>query len=182
MKKKEKSASGGGEEEEVKIDLGKIGFSFGGLFKGLGNLIDMASELQEKAGKLQKEGKFTIPVGDKKVEGVYGFSMRTMADGKPEFRTFGTKIKQTPKGPVVSEEREPLVDIFDEKDYVRIVAELPGVSEDEIKAELSGDILTINTNGERKYTKEALLKSAVKPESMKRVFKNGILEIRFEKK
>lgn len=170
------------EEKEVKIDLGKMSFSFGGLFKGLGNLIDMAQELQEKAGKVQKEGKFTIPVGGKELKGMYGFSVRTMADGKPEFRTFGNKIKETPKGPVVSEEREPLVDIFDEKDYVRIVAELPGVSEEEIKVELQGDIFNINTAGEKKYSKEILIKSPVKPESMTKVFKNGILEIRFDKK
>lgn len=180
MSKKEKQKPE--EEKEVKIDLGKIGFSFGGLFKGLGNLIELASQLQEKAGKLQKEGKFTIPVGGKELKGMYGFSMRTMSDGKPEFRTFGNKIKETPKGPVVSEEREPLIDIFDEKDHVLIIAELPGVAEEEIKTELSGDILNITTTGERKYTKEVLIKSAVKPESMKKTYKNGVIEIRFDKK
>lgn len=178
MPKRKKSVK---EEKEVKIDFGKIGFSFGGIFKGLGNLMDIAQQLQEKAGKLEKEGKFTIPVGGKELHGVYGFSMRTMADGKPEFRTFGNKIKETPKGPVVEEEREPLVDIFDEKGQILIVAELPGVSEGEIKTELSGDILNISTTGERKYTKEILLPSAVKPESVKKTFKNGVLEIRFEK-
>lgn len=180
MAKKEKQKPE--EEKEVKIDLGKIGFSFGGLFKGLGNLIELASQLQEKAGKMQKEGKFTIPVGGKELKGMYGFSVSTMADGKPEFRTFGNKIKETPKGPVVSEEREPLIDIFDEKDHVLIIAELPGVAEEEIKIELSGDILTITTTGERKYTKEVLIKSAVKPESMKKTYKNGVIEIRFDKK
>lgn len=170
------------EEEEVKIDLGKIGFSFGGLFKGLGNLIDLASQLQEKAGKMQKEGKFSVPVGGKELKGVYGFSVRTMADGKPVFRTFGNKIKETPKGPVVEEVREPLVDVFPEKDNIIVVAELPGVTEEEVKAELSEDILTITATGERKYTKEVLLPSAVKPESMKKTYKNGVLEIRLEKK
>lgn len=169
------------EEKEVKIDLGHLGFSFGGIFKGLGNLIDMASQLQEKAGKLQKEGKFTIPVGGKELKGIYGFSIRTLADGKPVVHTFGNKIKETPKGPVVDEVREPLVDVFDEKDYIRVVAELPGVAEEEIKTELSGDILTVSTSGERKYAKEVLLPSKVKTESMARTFKNGVLEIKFAK-
>ncbi len=170
------------EEKDVKIDLGNLGFSFGGIFKGLGNLIDMASQVQEKAGKMQKEGKFTIPLGGKEVKGVYGFSMRTMADGKPEIRTFGNKIKETPKGPVVDEVREPLVDTFDEKEYIRVVAEIPGVSDEEIKTELSEDILTLSTSGERKYSKEVLLPSKVKPESMTRTFKNGILEIQLAKR
>ena len=157
-------------------------FSFGGIFKGLGNLIDMASQLQEKAGKLQKEGKFSIPVGGKELKGIYGFSLRTLADGKPVVNTFGNKIKETPKGPVVDEVREPLVDVFDEKDYIRVVAELPGVAEEEIKTELSGDILNITATGERKYAKETLLPAKVKAESMTKSFKNGVLEIRFEKK
>ena len=172
------------EEKDVKIDLGNLGFSFGGIFKGLGNLIDAASQLQEKAGKLKKEGNFSIPLGgkgSKEVKGVYGFSMRTLADGKPEFRTFGNKVKQTPKGPVVDEVREPLIDTFDEKEYIRVVAELPGVSEGEITTEIFGDILTISASGEHKYAKEVLLPSKVKSDSMTKTFKNGILEIRFEK-
>lgn len=175
-KKKEKEAG------ESKLNLGDIGLSFGGLFKGLGEMIDLASQLKEKAGGLKKEGEFKIPVGGKELKGVYGFNISTLADGKPTINTFGTKIKKTPKGPVVEEEREPMVDVFPEKDHILIISELPGVSENEINVELSGDILTITSTGERKYAKEVLLPSPVKPESMKKTYKNGVLEIRLEKK
>ncbi len=164
------------EKDEIEIDfgIGKIGF--GGLFKGLGNLIDLASKLNEEG--IEKKGEIKgLPKGAK---GVYGFSIRTLA-GKPVIESFGN-IRETAKGPVVEEVREPIIDIFDEKDRILVIAELPGVSEDEIKIEIAGDILNlVASDKERKYAKELLLPSKVKPESMKTTYRNGILEITLEK-
>lgn len=180
-KKKDKKAKQEPEEDEIDFGLGKL--KLGGLFKGLGSLIDMASELVEKGEALKREGEFTgtTKMG-KEVKGVYGFTIRTLAGGQPEVRTFGN-IKKTPKGPVVEEAREPMVDLFDEGKEIRLIAELPGVSEAAIQTELSGDILTLSAeeNG-KKYHKEVLLPSTVKPETLQKSFKNGILEIHFEKK
>jgi len=118
-----------------------------------------------------------LPKGAK---GVYGFSIRTLA-GKPVIETFGN-IRETKKGPVVEEVREPIVDVFDEKDHILVIAELPGVSEDEIKIEVAGDILNLTASDrDRKYAKEILLPSKVKASSLKTSFKNGILDITLEK-
>ena len=165
-------------EEPVELDFGLGKLSLGGLFKGLGNLIDVASTLQEKAGEIRKEGTFKA---GKEIKGVYGFSIRTLAGGKPVAETFGNVVKRTPKGPVVEEVREPLIDLFDEKGRIKVIAELPGVSEAEVKTELKGDILTITTTGERKYTKEVLLPAKVKEGSLKSTYRNGVLEIEMEK-
>jgi HSP20 family protein len=84
---------------------------------------------------------------------------------------------------VVKEAREPMVDIFNEEKEILLIAELPGMSESAIQTELKGDILTLKAEeNNRKYYKEALLPSLVKPETLRKSFKNGILEIRFEKK
>jgi HSP20 family protein len=164
------------ENDNVEIDfgIGKIGF--GGLFKGLGNLIDLASKLSEEG--YERGGEIRgLPQGAK---GVYGFSVRTLA-GKPVIESFGN-IRETAKGPVVEEIREPMVDIFDEKDRILVIAELPGVSESEIKIEVAGDILNLAASDkDRKYAKEILLPGKVKPDSMKTSYKNGILEITLEK-
>ncbi|MBI5568386.1 MAG: hypothetical protein HY914_00420, partial [Desulfomonile tiedjei] len=128
------------EEAPVELDLGLGKLSFGGLFKGLGNLIELAGKLAEEGEVLKKEGEFAFktPSG-KQGHGVFGVSVRTLESGKSVFETFGN-IKKTPKGPVVEEVREPLVDVFDEKGAIRLIAELPGVTQEEVSVEVKGDI------------------------------------------
>jgi len=166
-------------KEEFKIDfgLGNHG-TFGGLFKGISNLIDLASKLSEKSGEIKETGEIKL---GKEIKGMYGFNIRTMAGGAPKIETFGN-IKKTPKGPVVEEEREPVVDIFDEKDHILIVAEVPGVREDDISFELKGDILKLSAkSGDRKYSKEILLSSKVREDKIESSYRNGILEIKLIK-
>jgi HSP20 family protein len=164
------------EKEKIEIDFGIGKISFGGLFKGLGNLIDLAAKLSEEG--VEKRGEIKgLPKG---ARGVYGLSVRTLA-GKPVIESFGN-IRETPKGPVVEEVREPIVDVFDEEDHIVVIAELPGVSEDKIKIEAVGDILNLTASDtDRKYAKEILLPSKVKPQSLKPTYQNGVLEIRLEK-
>lgn len=163
------------EDAGIHMDLG-----LGGIFKGLGGIIESISKLgSELEDTVTREGEIK-GLGDK-VRGHYGFSVSTMGGGKVKVEPFGN-IRKTEKGAVVEEVREPLVDIFDEEKEFKIIAELPGVKEEEVKVELSGDILTISAEGKpRKYHKEILLPSKVKPKAMARSFKNGILEITFAK-
>jgi len=164
------------ENDKVEIDFGMGKISFGGLFKGLGNLIDLAAKLKEEG--VEKRGEIKgLPRGAK---GVYGFSIRTLA-GKPVIESFGN-IRETARGPVVEEVREPIVDVFDEEDHILVIAELPGVSEDKIKIEVTGDILNLTASDtDKKYAKEILLPGKVNPASLKTAYKNGILEITLEK-
>jgi HSP20 family protein len=164
------------ENDKIEIDFGMGKVSFGGLFKGFGNLIDLVSRISE--GEIHKEGEIKgLP---RRAKGVYGFSVRTMA-GKPVVESFGN-IRETAKGPIVEEVREPIIDVFDEEDRILVIAELPGVSENEIKIEVTGDILNITASDtDRKYAKEILLPSKVKADSIKTAYKNGILEVTLEK-
>ncbi len=174
------------ERQGVKEDGINIDFGIGGLFKGLGNLIDTATSLAEKGEEISRTGEIRFSglekiKGIKDLKGVYGVSVRTMADGSPSVQPFGN-IKKTPKGPVVEEVREPLIDVFDEEDYVLVVAELPGVEKNEIHTEVKGDILILKAEkDERKYSKEVLLPSAVDVNTKESSFKNGILEIKLMK-
>ena len=167
-------------EDGVTVDLG-----MGGLFKGLGNLLDMVSSLVETAeangGQTNSTGEFKVKGMGEKARGVYGFSVHTDIAGIPRVEHFGN-IRSTEAGPEVAEVREPLVDVFNEATEFVITAELPGVSEDEIQVDVQGDVLSMQTTGERKYAKEILLPADVDPASLKKVYKNGILELRLSKK
>jgi len=164
--------------EKVEFDFGVGKMSFSNLFKGIADFIETAAKLSDESEEIKKEGKIKL---GKDIRGVYGINIRTMTGGKPHFETFGN-IKQTDKGPVVEEEREPVVDVFDEADYIQIIAELPGVFKKDIHLEIKGDILEISAKSEkRRYSKEVLLPHKVKKEGMISSYKNGILEVKFQK-
>jgi HSP20 family protein len=157
----------------------------GNLFKGLGDffslverLAEQGERLGEQAGQVSRQREFTSDGGTR---GVYGFSVRMGIGGTPTVEPFGN-VRATSAGPVVSETREPLVDVFDEGDEVVVIAELPGVQEKDIHLDLTGDVLALSAAGpKRKYEKEILLPAAVDPAKCKQGYQNGYLELRYAK-
>jgi HSP20 family protein len=121
---------------------------------------------------------------------VYGYSMSVGPDGKPVIREFGNVRPSKRTGafgmPVPrlepTEAREPLVDVIDEKDNVKVVAELPGVNKSDIQIDSTGDSVTINVDTpNRKYHKVIDLPSDVDPETAKASYNNGVLEVTLAK-
>jgi HSP20 family protein len=172
------------EKRERKTDSGvHIDLGFGDLFKGLGSFLDVVSDLVEKAEEIKEmQGEFVAgkTASGEPIRGVYGFSIRTATGGMPKVESFGN-IRETAKGPVVDETREPLVDVFDENGAVLVVVELPGVAEGEIQVTVEDDILSLKTTGRRRYAKEILLPSAVDPATLTKTYTNGVLEVRAKK-
>lgn len=175
--KKAKKATGAEEGPagaQVHIDLG-----LGGLFKGIGNLLDLVSNLAETGEGMNRTGEVKFGDGEK-MQGVYGFSIRTGIGGMPKVESFGN-IRESEEGPVVADTREPLVDIFDEGETMLVVVELPGVAKKEIKLEVNGDVLALSTTGNRKYAKEVLLPAAAGAEEPEMSYHNGVMEVRLHK-
>jgi HSP20 family protein len=155
-------------------------FGLGSLFKGIEKLVDLADKLEEKGG-VSSKGKINLDHLKKGMKGVYGFTINTAGGGSPKVKTFGN-IKKTPEGPKVDEEREPLTDIFDEKDEIVVIAEMPGIEYNDITIDLNEDILEFSAvNKNRKYRKELLLSVKVSKQNLSHKFTNGILEIRIKK-
>jgi len=156
---------------EIDFGIGKISLN------GLQKWVEFASELENK-NEVRKEGEIKgLP---KNLKGMYGINVKTLAD-KSIIETIGN-IKRTEKASVIKEEREPLVDVFDEDDLIVVIAEMPGVSEQEISIEIKEQILELTALGrERKYSKNIILPSKVIPSSMKKSHNNEVLEIILQK-
>lgn len=178
MRKEEKENKKSKEE----ISLDDIPF-VGGLLKGLEKFVNLAERVEKAGGELRREGEIRGGTKEKPIRGIYGFSIRTgLGKAKPRVETFGN-IKKTKEGPKVAKTREPIVDIFDEKNHIAIIAELPGVNEESIRLNLKDDILILEANSpDREYSKEILLSAKIDFASKEMKFKNGILELKFKKK
>jgi HSP20 family protein len=121
---------------------------------------------------------------------VYGYSMSIGPDGKPSIQEFGNVKPSKRPGAFGFEQpalepmnsREPLVDVINEPQQVRVVAELPGVEKPEIKTSITEDALTIKVDSTpHKYYKEVQLPAGVDPDSSKASYNNGVLEIVLQK-
>ena len=121
---------------------------------------------------------------------VYGYSMSMGPDGKPIVQEFGN-VKPSKRPGVFGidqpaleprDTREPLVDVINEAELVRVLAELPGVEKSDIKTTIAEDSLMIKVESEtRKYYKEIQLPANVDPDSSKASYNNGVLEITLRK-
>jgi len=95
--------------------------------------------------------------------------------------------------------REPLIDVVDEKDHYKVIAEMPGIDKNDIDINVTEDALTIRAEiksekkkeekgyfyRERRYgsfQRSLTLPGEVIPEKTTAEYKNGILEIKLKKK
>jgi len=154
---------------------------FGGLFKGLADLVEKLGDLAEKGERLSRTGEFDFTDRSKSLKGVYGFSVKAgLGDEGVRVEPFGNIRKDAKTGEsVVHEVREPMVDVFEEEDHTLVVAEMPGISAEDVRLEVKDDLLTIYAEkGDKKYRKEVLLPKSYARGKMLVSCNNGILEIR----
>ena len=138
-----------------------------------------------EGGKVRKIG----PIG-------YRYSMTIGPDGKPHLREFGNvgakrnkNVGQLIDGdiekPQISTERESLYDVTTTEKEVKVVLEMPGINEEDIKINAYDDkkveIKTANSSP-RKYYKVVDLPKEANTETTRFTYNNGILEITFDRK
>ncbi|MDG7000401.1 MAG: Hsp20/alpha crystallin family protein [Nitrososphaerota archaeon] len=136
---------------------------------------DLVREKTTKDGVTREFGPF-----------VYGYSVTIGPDGKPVIREFGNMKPGTPSGRPAMQlksEREPVVDIIDLENQLKVVAELPGVRKEDIDLNVNEHGITIRVDTEkRKYYKELELPAEVNASSASASYNNGILEVTLDKK
>ncbi len=120
---------------------------------------------------------------------VYGYYMTIGPDGKPIIRRFGnvptreegreSEIEEIETRREEEATREPVLDVMDFGDEIVVVAEIPGVSKEDIDVSATERRLTIKA---KPYSAKVDLPAEVKPEGAKATYSNGILEVRLPKK
>ncbi|MFB6471011.1 MAG: archaeal heat shock protein Hsp20 [Vulcanisaeta sp. AZ3] len=114
----------------------------------------------------------------------YGFEISIGPDGKPRIKEFGN-VRPKGERPIVEEDIEPLTDVIEEEDSIKVVMDMPGVDKDEISIKISEDgrkLIISAKNEDRRYYKEIELPTEVDPTQSKAAYRNGVLTVELKKK
>ena len=115
-----------------------------------------------------------------------GFNVHFRPDGTPVVDSFGN-LKTKPGEPGEPKEygvRKPLVEISEEATQIIVIAEMPGVTKEDIELKATSHSLTISTENsktDRNYYKEVELPAAINSDYAKARYQNGILEVKLKK-
>jgi HSP20 family protein len=156
--------------------------------RGLIGLINDLAKLTEKSQTYQKrinlgkKGVIDFRVSSRPIKGSYTTKPSSpLKISKPKSKTPSTSTQIPPTAPSI-EEREPIVDVFEEEDHINIMAELPGVEEKDVNLKMKSNLLTISADTPvRKYYKEVKLPTSIKCDLIESKLRNGILEVKLRK-
>jgi len=178
---------------DIFIDLDEMHKEMNRMFN-IFNDISTANALKE----LIKE--YENSEGDNEVETgpvVYGYSMTIGPDGEPHIREFrigkssasvnkniGQFIGDEIGKPQISTERESKSVVTTTDNEVKVVFEMPGINEEDIKINTYGNKIEIKTSGasHRKYYKIVNLPPEADTNTVRFTYNNDILEVIIDKK
>ncbi|AKB16934.1 MULTISPECIES: archaeal heat shock protein Hsp20 [unclassified Methanosarcina] len=116
---------------------------------------------------------------------VYGFSVTQRQGEEPEIREFGNipMFEQAETGEKrYLDIRKPFIDVLETGATVHVIAEIPGIEKENIQLNATDLILDIETlDGNPKYSERVELPVKVDPQSAKATYKNGVLEVTFNR-
>ncbi len=150
----------------------------GQFIPGLGGIIkaleQSSPEFRQRIANTDAEIRHRIDVGwSSKPVIDYHVSTRPLGHGRRQTAPRAESVRMPAAGPV----REPIVDVLDGKDCITVIAELPGVSDEDLKIKLEGSSLDINADH---FSKKISLPSPAKS-ILEKSYKNGILQLKLER-
>jgi HSP20 family protein len=144
---------------------------------GLGGIIksleESSPEFRQRIADTDAEIKHRIDVGwSSKPVIDYHVSTRPLGHGPRRAAPRTESVKMPESAP----HRQPIVDVMEGKDGITIIAELPGVSEEDLKMDLVGDSLEITAG---QFSKKIAMPRPAKS-IIEKSFKNGILHLKLD--
>lgn len=169
-----------GVAEGVLKGAGQIIPGLGGLLKGLESSPAFKERLKRINQEVERRLKETPlkRTSDRSPHMESGFSSRTLV--QEETPSFGKRGRRPEPSPP-PRPKEPIVDVFDEKDHLRIIVELPGVVDKDIKTDLDKETLTLKINSPGWKPEHNITLPYAPQGKLKKVFRNGFLEIKVGK-
>ena len=146
---------------------------------------DSFRQMREELNRMiEKARKGELEPPEKGGPYVYGWSMKVAPDGVPHVEEFGnTRAMPSAFKQGLPSGREPLVDVMETDENVKVIAELPGVEKGDVDLEINESRLVIKVDTEkRKYYKDIDLPATVDPEKVTAKYNNGVLEVILDKK
>lgn len=150
---------------------------------GIDKLINIVADMVDN-NKDEMDIKGDIkPDNQHKITGKYGVKIKLGPSGMDnidnikDLNTIFNKQESTKKVVV------PVTDIFEEKDSVTIVSELPGVLKEDVELEFDGNAVTLNAaRNNTSYSKKITLKFTPDLKSVVESFHNSIYSVVIKKK
>jgi len=181
MSKKKKTKKEKGVAEKALHNLAGIIPGFENILKA----VEKSPVFQKRLKEVNKEVEAKLkgqPLKREHIQVETGYSIR------PIISSGGVRKQGAPRGarktPIAKkrlQKKKSLVDVFDENGKVRIVAELPGAAEKDIKISRHGAVLTISADTkEQKYGKKITLPRAARGKISK-LYKGRTLEVTIKK-
>ena len=161
----------------------------GGIFEGVSNLINKFGELAEKGESLRTAVNQSETSTGKQFTSSYGVNVqfglgkdkKNDLNVSPMAKPFQSAPASPP--PSVPRIREPHVEIFDEGDHVLVIAEMPGVSSEDVNlAFLDRNLHIHGVSKVAEFKKELPLPGDFGPEQVSITANNGVVEIRLTTK
>lgn len=133
------------------------------------NMINLFNALvSELAESLQEQGK--------NAEVTYGINM-TIKNGNPVIEASDERVQEKID---LDKASDPFVEVIADPKKITIIAEVPGATKEEIRADYSPELLTISTNNadaRKKYLKQIRLPEHSGSSKIGARYTNGVLEV-----
>ncbi len=152
----------------------RYGDDWNGLFHSFGDEFEVMREQMDHLMESALTGIGTDPF-------IYGLYMRTGADERPIVQKLGD-LPRTEQHLSDPGQREPLFDIIEEEDQIKVIIELPVVDKEDIDLRSEGRDLNISVYTERrKFSKRIDLPCDVMSDSASAEYNNGVLTVMIDK-
>lgn len=180
---KELEKSLGEEKESEYYEESFVGNFVNSFIPGFGKIVKTlektSPEFRQRIAETDSEIKHKLETGwsDKKPSINYGFSIRPLGTKPTKASARQMPKKKVKEVKIESTEIEPVFDVFEEENYIFVIAEIPDTSEEDIEIELEGNKLRISAG---MYNKVIVLPSeaeAIKEKS----FKNKVLQLKVKR-